>query len=179
MIDTTQTIEIDAPIGQVWGFARDINGWAKLMPGLQGCEILDDDRSHWTLKVGAGALVRTVKVAVQVERWAGPEAVDFTYALAGDPVKGGGTYRAVALDNGCTRMELAVHVEGTGPMAPMWEAMGRPLLPKFARGFAEQFKAEVEQAYGVAQVAPVKRSLLARFLAWIGRLRGRAARAAE
>ncbi|MET1754482.1 SRPBCC family protein [Novosphingobium sp. RD2P27] len=146
MIDTEQTISIAAPIERVWQYARDIPGWAKLMPGLQDCDVIDEDRSRWTLKVGAGALVRTVRVAVTVDRWAGPDEVDFTYVLEGDPVKGGGTYRAGRVGASQTEVALAVRVEGTGPMAPMWEAMGRPLLPKFAHSFAEQFKAEIEQA---------------------------------
>lgn len=131
------------------------------------------------MKVGAGALVRSVKVSVQVDRWAGPEEVDFTYKLAGDPVQGGGTYRAYSLAPNQTQMTLAVRVEGTGPMAPMWEAMGRPLLPKFARSFAEQFKAEVEQFAGVAQAAAIPRSRFAQFMEWIRKLFGRPADAAR
>jgi carbon monoxide dehydrogenase subunit G len=184
VIDTEQSIVIAAPIGQVWDFAQDIRAWAKLMPGLQGCDIVDDDNSRWTLKVGAGALVRTVNVVVHVERWAGPDEVDFTYVLDNDPVKGGGTYRASALGTSQTRIDLAVKVEGTGPMAPMWEAMGRPLLPKLARGFAEQFKIEVEQFAGVAPPEPANmaartqtRSLLVRLIQWIRRLFGSAASA--
>lgn len=43
-----------------------------------------------------------------------------------------------------------MRVEGTGPMAPMWEAMGGPLLPKFAAAFARQLKAGIEQAAATA-----------------------------
>ena len=169
MIDTEQSIIIEAPIGQVWSFAKDINAWARLMPGFQDCDIADGDHSRWTLKVGVGALIRTVKIAVHVGRWAGPEEADFTFALEGDPVQGRGGYRAVSLGPGQTRISLAVQVEGTGPMAPMWEAMGRPLLPKFARGFAEQFKDEVEQLGGGAADASPE-SFWIRFMACPRRL---------
>ena len=33
-------------------------------------------------------------------------------------------------------------------MAPMWEAMGKPLMPQFAKSFAGQLKAEIEMAAG-------------------------------
>lgn len=175
MIETAQTIVIDAPNEAVWGYARDIAGWAKLMPGLQDCEIIDEDDSRWTLKVGVGALVRTVTVSVHVDRWAGPGAVDFTYSLKGDPVKGAGTYRARSVSPGQTEIVLGVTVVGTGPMAPMWEAMGKPVLPQFARAFAEQFKAEVEQtmtpesaAVGLPDAAV--RPRIARLIAWLRRL---------
>ena len=180
MIDTKQTVVIDVPIDRVWDFAHDIRKWAKLMPGLQDCEVIDENNSRWTLKVGAGALVRTVKVSVNVNRWAGPEEVDFTYLLEGDPVKGGGTYRAISIAPNQAQLDLAVRVEGTGPMAPLWEAMGRPLLPKFARGFAEQFKAEAEQLAGMeppAAVAGLK--YFARLAAWFRRLFSRTADAAR
>src|SRR3546814_7705613 len=50
--------------------------------------------SQWTLKVGAGGLVRTVNVNVHVDQWDGPERVDFSYRLQGEPVVGSGAYVA-------------------------------------------------------------------------------------
>lgn len=173
MIETEQSIIIDAPIEAVWAYANDIRAWADLMPGLQDCEIIDRDASRWKLKVGVGALVRTVNVAVQVDRWAGPGEADFTYSLNGDPVQGGGTYRARSLSARQTEIALGVTVVGSGPMAPMWEAMGKPLLPKFARAFAEQFKAAVEQAMPSGDAAGAQRgSLMARLSRWLRRLLG-------
>jgi carbon monoxide dehydrogenase subunit G len=79
-----------------------------------------------------------------------------------------------AAGNGAqTDVALHVEVNGTGPMAPMWEAMGGPVLPKFAAGFARQLKERIEAEYGVAQGAapaarpPKKKSLLGRFWAWL------------
>ena len=66
--------------------AATVQRWAEIMPGFQNCQIADEDNSHWVLKVGVGGLVRTVKVDVHVDRWAGPEEVDFTFKLQGDPV---------------------------------------------------------------------------------------------
>lgn len=177
MIQTDQTVTIDAPIDGVWTYARDIAGWAKLMPGLQDCAIIDENHSRWTLKVGAGALVRTVKVLVHVERWAGPEEVDFSYRLEGDPVTGDGAYRARGLGPAATEVVLNVRVKGEGPMAPMWEAMGKPLLPTFARGFAEQFKQEVERTAtpvaGETSSEPrASVGIVSRLLAWLRTLFG-------
>lgn len=172
MIETTQGTVITAPIGAVWDHVSDISGWAPLMPGMQDVEMIDADHSRWVLKVGVGGLVRTVKVDVRVDRWAGPGEVDFTYALTSDPVKGSGTYRAVAQGAGETAIELHVKVEGSGPMAPMWEAMGRPLLPQLAKGFAGALKAQIETAASpVANAAPPV-SILDRLLAWLRRRLG-------
>lgn len=147
MIETTQTVLVGQNIDNVWSYAKDMSRWAQIMPGFQNYEIIDDDHSLWVLKIGVGAMVRTVKVEVTVDRWAGPEAVDFSFALKGDPVTGGGTYRAVPSGDG-TEVVLHVEVAGTGPMAPMWEAMGGPVLPKFAAGFARELKDRIEAEYG-------------------------------
>lgn len=173
MIQTEQTVLIRTGIGEAWDFARDIRRWASLVPGMQSCDVIDDDNSRWVVKVGVGGLVRTVTADVHVERWDEPGAVDFTYKLKGDPVTGGGTYRAHSADAG-TEVALALRVEGTGPMAPMWEAMGRPLLPQLAKAFAAQLKAAVEQAAGAEPAAaPAKRSLWALIRAWLGKLFGK------
>lgn len=175
MIDTEQTVLVRAGIIQAWEYARDIRRWAELVPGMQSCEIVDDDTSRWVVKVGVGGLVRTVTVDVRVERWAGPDAVDFSYRLKGDPVTGGGTYRAVAAPEG-TRLALSLRVEGSGPMAPMWEAMGRPLLPELAKGFAEQLRAGIEAEHGVItpeQAARTRMSFWSIVKAWLRRLFGK------
>lgn len=170
MIETEQTVVIAAGIDRVWDFARDIRGWASLMPGMQDCEVIDDDNSRWVLKVGVGGLVRTVKVRVHVSQWDGPGRVLFAYKLEGDPVEGGGSYTATAVGPAQTQVVLQVQVKGSGPMAPMWEAMGRPLLPQLAKGFANEFKERIEaMSPGIAATidTPERRTGL---LGWLARL---------
>ncbi len=146
MIETEQSVVVAAPIDAVWDYAVVMENWASIMPGYRECAIIDQEDSHWTLKIGVGGLVRTVNVLVHVDRWDSPGGVDFSYRLEGDPVQGKGAYRAVATGADETEISLKVRVEGTGPMAPMWEAMGGPLLPKFALSFAQQLKAKIEAA---------------------------------
>ena len=166
MIETEQSVVIHAPIADVWTYAKDVERWASIMPGYQQCEIIDDDSSRWVLKVGVGGLVRTVKVRVHVDEWAGPERVAFSFKLEGDPVSGGGSYRAAANGPHATGIALHVRVDGGGPMAPMWEAMGGPLLPKFASSFAEQLKAMIEAELGLAAPQPAP-GIWARFATWL------------
>lgn len=169
MIETEQTVVIDAAIGRVWDYAHDIEKWAGLMPGLQSCTIVDADTSRWTLKVGAGGLVRTANVLVHVDQWDGPERVIFTYELEGDPVKGGGSYTASPKTAHQTEVILHVRVEGSGALAPMWEAMGRPLLPKLAKSFAEQLKIEIEKVSGTPMPQEMAASGTSSAFAGIGR----------
>jgi carbon monoxide dehydrogenase subunit G len=148
VIETEHAISIDAAIDSVWGYVNDIQKWASLMPGCRTCTVIDANDSRWTLKVGVGGLVRTVNVLVHVDQWDGPERVSFSYKLEGDPVTGGGSYNAsrkAALE---TEVRFRVRVEGSGPLAPMWEAMCKPLLPQLAKSFAGQLKAEIEKSAG-------------------------------
>jgi carbon monoxide dehydrogenase subunit G len=172
MIETEQTVLIRTPIDRAWDYARDIRRWAELVPGMQSCDVIDEHDSRWVVKVGVGGLVRTVTVDVHVDRWAGPEAVDFSYKLKGDPVTGGGSYRASSVPEG-TSLALGLRVQGSGPMAPMWEAMGRPLLPELAKGFAEQLRAGIEAEAGVItaqEAAAARMSFWAILKAWLRRL---------
>lgn len=168
MIRTEQTVRVNAAIEPTWAYARDMRRWAGIMPGYQSCDIIDQDTSRWVLKVGVGAMVRTVRVVVHVDRWAGPEAVDFHFQLENDPVEGDGSYRAEPDGPGATRIRLNVRVTGGGPMAPMWEAMGGPVLPKVAQGFAEQLKTMIEdEINGPAQRGEPPSSLLRRVIGYL------------
>jgi carbon monoxide dehydrogenase subunit G len=172
MIETEQTVLIDVGIDEVWAYAKDMRRWAELLPGMREFVIIDENDSRWVLKVGVGGLVRTVNVLVHVDRWDGPERVDFTYKLEGDPVEGGGSYTASRKSDRQTEVVLKVRVQGGGPMAPMWEAMGRPLLPQLAKGFADQLKAAIEQEAPAPQAAAAveSASLSARVWNWLQNL---------
>lgn len=175
MIETEHTAEIEADIHAVWDYVKDIRQWATLFPGCRECEVIDDDNSRWVIKVGAGGLVRTVNVLVHIDEWRGPEQVLFSYKLESDPVEGSGSYTAVAAGDNQTDISLKVQVQGSGSMAPMWEAVSRPLLPQLAKTFAERLKAEIEataQHSVDAMTAPSaskppRLSWWARFLHWL------------
>jgi carbon monoxide dehydrogenase subunit G len=176
MIDATQSIEINASIDTVWEYIKDIRRWAVLFPGCRECTVIDEHDSKWTLKVGAGGLVRTVNVLVHVDLWAGPERVNFSFKLEGDPVEGGGSYCAVSRSDNTTEASLSVRVQGSGAMAPMWEAVSKPLLPTLAKSFASKLKAEIEKAITSprddASVSKAPKSTLSnlvrRFAAFLG-----------
>lgn len=155
MIEVERSVLISVGIEAVWHFVKDMQRWAALMPGYRECAVIDAHDSRWTLKVGVGGLVRTVKVLVHVDEWQEPARVNFSYALEGDPVQGIGSYTALQKGTEETEVALRVSVAGSGPIAPMWEAMSRPLLPKLAKSFAEKLKSEIESAAALSGSAGV------------------------
>ena len=176
MIEAEKAFSIAAPIDNVWEYVRDIDRWAMLLPGCRECNIVDDHHSRWTIKVGAGGLIKTVDVLVQVEHWNdGPERVNFSYKLASEPVVGSGCYSATTNASGATDIRLQLRVEGSGPMAPMWEAVCKPLFHPLASNFSEKLKAEIEQFVGIEPSLPTKSNgllaLISNLLGWFRRLR--------
>ncbi|MFA5939504.1 MAG: SRPBCC family protein [Sinimarinibacterium sp.] len=159
MIEAQHAIIIRSGIGEIWNYVQDIERWAHLFPGCRECAVKSRDESDWTIKVGAGGLMKTVVVQVQVQEWAEPDGVRFAFRLASDPVQGTGRYRASRKGTAETEICLELQVQGSGQMAPMWEAVSRPLLPQLARAFAENLRAEIE---GLPR--PTFRS---RFVGWL------------
>jgi len=169
MIETEQAVLVEAPNADVWSYVQDIRRWASLFPGCRECTVIDDNDSRWVLKVGAGGLVRTVNVRVHVDEWAGPNRVRFTFKLEGEPVDGHGTYIGKVIGARQTEVSMKVAVNGSGPMAPMWEAVSKPLLPQLAKTFAGQLKNEIELIAGVAPM-PRKPSPIFAIAAWLRQL---------
>lgn len=169
MIEADHTVTIDTHIDKVWDYVQDISKWALLFPGCRECEVIDDNHSKWVIKVGAGGLVKTVNVLVHVEQWDGPESVIFNYKLETEPVIGNGSYTARKLGENATEICLQVKVEGSGQMAPMWEAMSKPLLPQMAKSFSGKLKAEIEQINGVTEAKP-SQSVFASLRMWLKKL---------
>lgn len=166
MIEAQHRETIGAPIDEVWDFVSDIRRWADLFPGCQSCEVLDAHRSRWVIKVGAGGMIKAVTVHVDVRQWSGPEQVLFDYRLESESVTGSGFYNASTAGGGNTEVVLQLAVAGSGQMAPMWEAMCRPLLPQMARSFSGSLRQAIESA--AAGTAPAPRpGLLRRLWQWL------------
>lgn len=153
MIEAEHAVAVNAGRDKVWDYVQDIRRWANLFPGCRECRVIDDDNSSWTIKVGAGGMVRTVNVLVHIDEWAGPERVNFSFTLETEPVTGSGSYVACVNSDGGTDISMQVRVVGSGSMAPMWEAMCKPLLPQLAKTFAGKLKVEIESVCGVASLA--------------------------
>lgn len=155
MIEAQHGLVIEADIDHVWNYVQDISKWAVLFPGCRDCEVIDEHNSNWTIKVGAGGMIKTVNVLVHVDNWDGPGRVDFSYKLASEPVVGSGSYVASRKSDLATQVDLQLRVEGSGQMAGMWEAMCKPLLPQMAEAFSGELKREIE---ALAPAAPAATS---------------------
>ena len=170
MIEASHAIVIATGIEDVWSYVKNISQWASLFPGCNACEVIDGHNSRWTIKVGAGGMIKTVTVLVRVDEWSGPGRVDFSFRLESEPVVGSGTYSATRRSDLETQVDLQLRVEGSGQMAPMWEAVSKPLLPQMASSFAGRLKAEIEREALAAPAREARRSFTSVCVHWLRNL---------
>ena len=167
MIDANHVFAISANIHHVWEYVQDIQRWSELFPGCESCEIIDQNQSRWKLKVGAGGMLKSVHLLVKIEERSAPDHVSFTFELESEPVTGSGSFNATPNSDRETGVSLSLTVEGRGQMAPMWEAMSKPLLPQMASSFAERLRSEIESTtMPVASTEKIPASVFTTCLNW-------------
>ncbi|MCG8589775.1 MAG: SRPBCC family protein [Proteobacteria bacterium] len=80
------------PVEAIWDFVKDMDNWAGFVAGYQEHEVQNQDDSIWVLKGDVGSLTRTLKFAVHVSEWAGPERVTFELKGLNEQMKGSGQF---------------------------------------------------------------------------------------
>lgn len=91
---------VPLPRQQIWDFVKDIDNWAPMMTGYVSHEVQDERNSVWTLRGDVGILSRSVRLAVCVTEWAGPDRVTFTLKGLNEAVDGGGSFVLEDLSGG-------------------------------------------------------------------------------
>ena len=106
MPEIEYSVQIAAPVEQVWAYVEILPNWAHLMIGFQKLDLVDDRRSVWTLRGNVGILSREVDIQADITLWEPLRRVEFeitglterisgegsfTLARVGDPVAGPAT----------------------------------------------------------------------------------------
>jgi carbon monoxide dehydrogenase subunit G len=98
MIEIDYTVEIAAPIEEVWAYLWEIPNWAHLMIGYQSVKVVDEQHSVWTLKGDVGVLSREVDLEVVIDEWEPRKFLDFTVNGLTEQIAGTGTFRIGSAD---------------------------------------------------------------------------------
>jgi carbon monoxide dehydrogenase subunit G len=93
MIEIDYTVEIAAPIDEVWTYLWNIPNWAHLMIGFQTVKVVDERHSLWTLKGDVGMLSREVDLEVIIDDWEPRSFLNFTVNGLTEQIAGNGTFR--------------------------------------------------------------------------------------
>jgi carbon monoxide dehydrogenase subunit G len=151
MLSTAEKTQIAVPLSDVWKYVSVPANWAAQFPGYVSFEEINPNEYTWTIKVGLGGLVRTVKIRVHVTEWNEPTHVAFTLEGITEPISGTGSFNASEVAAGSTEIALELSISGSGSMANMMEAMARPVLPKLGQTFCTRLKNAIEEDAGVAE----------------------------
>lgn len=177
MLSTEQSVPIRVPLGDVWTYVSAPSNWAEQFPGYESFEEKVPDSEYiWTVKIGLGGLVRTVKVRVHVTAWDEPHHVSFGLKGITEPITGQGAFDARPAGVALTDVTLTLSIAGSGNMANMMEAMARPVVPKLGQLFCNRLKDEIESRAGVVEAATTRVAWYARVWSAIRSLFRRPAR---
>jgi len=123
---------INLPIEVVWGFVKDMDNWAPLVPGYIQHEKLSESLSTWEFKSDIGILKKKVSLLVEIKEWKVPTRVSFDLTGVSDKYAGGGYFEAEALGKNSTKMTGFLDVTASGAMGGMVNSLLKTAIPKAA-----------------------------------------------
>jgi hypothetical protein len=88
---------VPADVARTWDFVKEIDNWAKLIPGYQHHEKLDDRRSRWTVRGEVGVLARTVDLEVAITEWVEETRVGFEITGISEMASGEGSFHLLGV----------------------------------------------------------------------------------
>lgn len=144
MPEISHEFRVKRGIDNVWRFAGDIGNFANCMPGLKQFEALDEHHSFWVISFSLGPLQKTLEFDVTVTDLEPGQRLRFELVARNDPVRGHGEFETTPVADDETKIQVALAITGSGPMAPMMEAMARPFMPKLARDFSNALAKALE-----------------------------------
>ncbi|AWS47863.1 hypothetical protein [Streptosporangium sp. 'caverna'] len=121
MIEIDYTVEIAAPIDEVWTYLWNIPNWAHLMIGFQTVKVVDEQHSVWTLKGDVGVLSREVDLEVIIDEWEPRSFLNFTVNGLTEQIAGSGTFGIGEVTDGDAPAQAAPSGPGgsaSGPSGP-------------------------------------------------------------
>lgn len=132
MIEIDYTVEIAAPVEEVWNHLWTIPNWAHLMIGFQTVKVVDETHSVWTLKGDVGVLSREVDLEVTIDKWEPRRFLDFTVNGLTEQIAGGGTFRIGEVTPGDAGPVAPREVRETpgGRLRRLWAAFVFRLISK-------------------------------------------------
>lgn len=142
-----QSVEVDAPVQQVWDFVSDVPQVAPCMPGAKLTKVVDEKTYEGTVVVKLGPIRMTYKGTVVVDEM---NDADHTARMSanGRDVKGAGTARAQVeaklepVSDTVTRINVGSDVQLTGKVA----SFGRGAVQDVANRLFGQFASNLRDA---------------------------------
>ena len=145
----THTVELPVGIQDIWSFVSYMDKWAPLVPGYIEHEIINDRESTWAFKGDLGFMKKTVKLKIDIIEWIEPTTVTFNLKGLSDNFKGGGYFKAEAIDATNTKMTGNLDITAGGAMGPMVNTILKNFVPKTAEELTVAVSNKIKEVNGV------------------------------
>ncbi len=139
----THSVTVPLNINAIWDFVKDMNNWAPLVPGYIDHEIINENESTWAFKGDLGFMKKTVKLKVDVKEWNEPSGVIFDLTGMSDNFKGGGYFKAEAVNDTETIMIGNLDITAGGMMGPMINQILMKFVPQTAQDLTDAIVAKL------------------------------------
>ncbi|MGN7479518.1 CoxG family protein [Solibacillus silvestris] len=139
----THSVTVPLNIQTIWKFVQDMNNWAPLVPGYIEHEIINDRESTWAFKGDLGFMKKTVKLKIDITEWNEPSGVIFDLTGISDNFKGGGYFKAEAVNENETIMSGNLDITAGGMMGPMINQILVKFVPQTAQDLTDAIVAKV------------------------------------
>jgi carbon monoxide dehydrogenase subunit G len=130
-------MELDIPIHHAWGFVKDMNNWAPLVPGYTGHKQLNERQSTWTFTGDAGIVQKTIHLRIDIKEWTEPSKVAFTLKGINENFSGDGYFQADTISETSIKMTGYLQISAKGITGPMVNPILKTLIPKTIKRFTE------------------------------------------
>lgn len=139
------SVNVDAPIGQVWNFVSVMDQWAPLVPGYITHEVINDKESTWKFKSDIGIMKKKVHLKVDITNWTEPSKVTFNLTGINEKFTGHGYFQADVINENQTRMTGSLTIEAQGAMGKMVNSILQSTVPDMTRQLTESVASKIEE----------------------------------
>ncbi len=142
MAIASHTVNIAAPVENVWAYVSQIENWATMVPAYKEHEQIDEQKSIWTFEGNFKGLKKTVKMELNVTEFDEPSIIRFEIKGLTDNFTGSGRFTAEETA-GQTTMTGTVEVNAGGLSGAMLSPVIKMVLPKVTTRLTEKIARQI------------------------------------
>lgn len=142
MAIASHTVNIAAPVENVWAYVSQIENWATMVPAYKEHEQIDEQKSIWTFEGNFKGLKKTVKMELNVTEFDEPSIIRFEIKGLTDNFTGSGRFTAEETA-GQTTMTGTIEVNAGGLSGAMLSPVIKMVLPKVTTRLTEKIARQI------------------------------------
>lgn len=115
---------------EVWEFVKNMEKWAKLVPGYREHKMISDTQSTWKFAGSVGKISKTVEVQIDITSIQEPTKISFNLTGLSDKFAGTGFFVAQSINEDNTEMEGHLDIKAGGIAGAVLNPLFLAVLPK-------------------------------------------------